>query len=94
MTVAAKEVEELAGILADCRSRDDLPRALRGAQRKIAARVKDPWMLSTGSDLRYPTTVGANQTRKGRLVNRYLGRACSQRSPTTRPSARSWESST
>ena len=74
MTVAAKEAEVLAGILADCGSPADLPRSLQGAQRAIAARVKGPWMLSTGSDLRYPTTVGASQTRMDRLVNKYLDR--------------------
>jgi hypothetical protein len=31
-------------------------------------------MLSTGSDLRYPTTVGASQTRTDKLVNKYLDR--------------------
>ncbi|WP_432947573.1 FAD-dependent oxidoreductase [Kribbella sp. CA-253562] len=77
MTVAAKEVDVLAGILADCRSSTDLFRALQGAQRAIAARAKGPWMLSTGSDLRYPTTVGASQTPIDRLVNRYLDRAMS-----------------
>jgi 2-polyprenyl-6-methoxyphenol hydroxylase-like FAD-dependent oxidoreductase len=74
MTVAAKEAEVLAGILAGCRSAADLPRALRGAQAAIAARAKGPWMLSTGSDLRYPTTVGATQTRMDKLVNNYLDR--------------------
>jgi hypothetical protein len=64
----------LAGILAGCRSSADLPRALEGAQATIASRVKGPWMLSTGSDLRYPTTVGATQTRMDKLVNRYLDR--------------------
>ncbi|MFG1812794.1 FAD-dependent oxidoreductase [Kribbella sp. NPDC049174] len=74
LTVAAKEVEVLAGILAGCRSQADLPRALRGAQRAIAARAKGPWMLATGSDLRYPTTVGASQSRMDKLVNKYLDR--------------------
>lgn len=31
-------------------------------------------MLSTGSDLRYPTTIGASQTRMDKLVNKYLDR--------------------
>ena len=74
LTVAAKEVEVLAGILAGCRSQADLPRALRGAQRAIAARAKGPWMLATGSDLRYQTTVGASQSRMDKLVNKYLDR--------------------
>lgn len=74
MTVAAKEADVLAGILAGCRSQADLPRALRGAQRAIAARAKGPWMLATGSDLRYPTTVGASQTPVDKLINKYLDR--------------------
>ncbi|MEV4261482.1 FAD-dependent monooxygenase [Kribbella sp. NPDC049584] len=74
MTVAAKEAEVLAGILAGCASPADLPRALAGAQASIAERAKGPWMLSTGSDLRYPTTVGATTTRVDRLVNKYLDR--------------------
>jgi 2-polyprenyl-6-methoxyphenol hydroxylase-like FAD-dependent oxidoreductase len=74
MTVAAKEAEVLADILTGCHSPADLPRALRGAQRAIAARVKGPWMLATGADLRYPTTVGAVQTRTDKIVNKYLDR--------------------
>jgi 2-polyprenyl-6-methoxyphenol hydroxylase-like FAD-dependent oxidoreductase len=74
MTVAAKEAEVLADILTGCHHPADLPRALRGAQRAIAARVKGPWMLATGSDLRYPTTVGATQTRTDKIVNKYLDR--------------------
>lgn len=72
MTVAAKEVEVLAGLLAGCQTQADLDRALQGAQRLIATRPKGPWMLSTGSDLRYPTTVGASQTPIDKLVNKYL----------------------
>lgn len=73
LTVAAKEAEVLAAVLAGRRTAD-LTRELAGAQRAIAARVKGPWMLSIGSDLRYPTTVGARQTRMDKLVNRYLDR--------------------
>ncbi|WP_202866318.1 FAD-dependent oxidoreductase [Kribbella turkmenica] len=80
MTVAAKEAEVLAGILADCRSTADLPRALRGAQRAIATRARGPWMLATGSDLRYPNTVGATQTRMDRVVNTYLDRVLARAS--------------
>jgi 2-polyprenyl-6-methoxyphenol hydroxylase-like FAD-dependent oxidoreductase len=74
MTVAAKEVEALNGVLSTCQSAADLPRALEQAQRRIAACAKGPWMLSTGSDLRYPTTVGAKRTVADRLVNAYLDR--------------------
>lgn len=74
MSVAAKEAEVLAGVLAGRTSSAELTHALKGAQSAIAARAKGPWTLSTGSDLRYPTTVGANQTRIDRLVNKYLDR--------------------
>jgi 2-polyprenyl-6-methoxyphenol hydroxylase-like FAD-dependent oxidoreductase len=74
MTVAAMEVEVLRTLLQGCRSQGDLPHVLRGAQKAIAAKIKGPWMLATGSDLRYPSTVGAAQTPVDRLVNRYLDR--------------------
>lgn len=74
MTVAAREVEVLRTLLQECRSAHDLPRVLGGAQKAIASRVKGPWMLATGSDLRYPATVGAVQTPVDRVVNRYLDR--------------------
>ncbi len=74
MTVAAKEVEVLRGLLQDCQSAQDLPRALDSAQKAIASRVKGPWMIATGNDLRSPSTVGAAQTPIDRLVNKYLDR--------------------
>jgi hypothetical protein len=74
LTVAAKEAEVLAEALAGCRSTADLTRGPAGAQGAIAALTKGPRMLSTGSDLRYPTTVGARQTRMDKVVTRYLDR--------------------
>lgn len=74
MTVAAREVEVLRTLVQNCHSPQDLPRVLSGAQKAIASRVKGPWMLATGSDLRYQGTVGAVQTPVDRLVNRYLDR--------------------
>ena len=74
MTVAAKEAEVLRGLMQGCRSAQDLPRVLEGAQRAIAARVKGPWMIATGNDLRDPRTVGATPTPIDRLVNKYLDR--------------------
>lgn len=74
MTVAAREAEVLRTLLHDCHSPEDLPRVLGVAQKMIAARVKGPWMLATGSDLRYPGTIGATQTPVDKLVNRYLDR--------------------
>ncbi|MDQ4110639.1 MAG: FAD-dependent monooxygenase [Actinomycetota bacterium] len=74
MTVAAKEVEALRRVLQECRSSSDLPRVTRAAQKAIASRVKGPWMIATGNDLRSPNTVGASQTPIDRLVNKYLDR--------------------
>ena len=74
MTVAAKEVAVLRDLLKDCRSTDDLDRVMKRAQKAIATKIKGPWMLSTGSDLRFPATVGAQQTRADRMVNKYLDR--------------------
>ncbi|MGH4025801.1 MAG: NAD(P)/FAD-dependent oxidoreductase [Pseudonocardiaceae bacterium] len=46
----------------------------RRFQRQVARRNADPWMLSTGEDLRYPTTTGARVTAITRLQHRYLDR--------------------
>jgi 2-polyprenyl-6-methoxyphenol hydroxylase-like FAD-dependent oxidoreductase len=46
----------------------------RGFQRRLARRNADPWTLSTGEDLRYPTTTGARATALTRQQHRYLDR--------------------
>jgi 2-polyprenyl-6-methoxyphenol hydroxylase-like FAD-dependent oxidoreductase len=41
-------------------------------QRRLARRNAEPWMLSTGEDLRFPTTTGMNVGLAMRLMHRYL----------------------
>jgi 2-polyprenyl-6-methoxyphenol hydroxylase-like FAD-dependent oxidoreductase len=41
-------------------------------QRRLALRNAEPWMLSTGEDLRFPTTTGMNVSLVMRLLHRYL----------------------
>jgi 2-polyprenyl-6-methoxyphenol hydroxylase-like FAD-dependent oxidoreductase len=43
-------------------------------QRQLARRNADPWMLSTGEDLRFPTTRGTPVTASDRAMHRYLDR--------------------
>jgi 2-polyprenyl-6-methoxyphenol hydroxylase-like FAD-dependent oxidoreductase len=43
-------------------------------QRQLARRNADPWMLSTGEDLRFPTTRGTPATTSTRAMQRYLDR--------------------
>lgn len=74
MSVAAKEAAVLRDLLSGARSANDLPRVLRRAQQKIAKPANGPWLLSTGNDLRYPSTTGGSQNPVDRLVNRYLDR--------------------
>jgi 2-polyprenyl-6-methoxyphenol hydroxylase-like FAD-dependent oxidoreductase len=41
-------------------------------QRRLALRNAEPWMLSTGEDLRFPTTTGMNVSLAMRILHRYL----------------------
>jgi hypothetical protein len=41
-------------------------------QRRLALRNAEPWILSTGEDLRFPTTTGMNVGLAMRLMHRYL----------------------
>ena len=52
----------------------DLDGLARRFQRRLAGRNADPWMLSTGEDLRFPTTTGMRVTAATRLQHRYLDR--------------------
>lgn len=70
MTVAATQAEAL-----DLALRSAAPRTVvRTAQQAIAKRAEAAWMLSTGEDLRYPTTEGARVTPATRLTHRYMDR--------------------
>lgn len=77
MSTAAIASETLDACLCEQRRRrpaGDLSGLARRFQRRLARRNADPWMLSTGEDLRYPTTTGARVTTAMRLQHRYLDR--------------------
>jgi 2-polyprenyl-6-methoxyphenol hydroxylase-like FAD-dependent oxidoreductase len=81
MTVAALA----AGTLDDCvreqRRAGDLDGLAARFQRQLARRNAGAWMLSTGEDLRFPTTTGGRPGPVLRLQHRYLdrvGAACTR----------------
>ncbi|MGH3766545.1 MAG: NAD(P)/FAD-dependent oxidoreductase [Pseudonocardiaceae bacterium] len=82
MTTAAIAAETLDACLRDQRRRHGTDRhgaghldgLARRFQRRLARRNSDPWMLSTGEDLRFPTTTGMNVSTATRLLHRYLDR--------------------
>ena len=77
MSTAAIAAETLDACL--CRQRrgrsahhfDGLARRF---QRQLARRNSDPWLLSTGEDLRFPTTTGMQVSTLMRAQHRYLDR--------------------
>jgi 2-polyprenyl-6-methoxyphenol hydroxylase-like FAD-dependent oxidoreductase len=73
MTVAARQAQRLDGLLR-ARRGNDLARFTRGAQRAMSAVADDAWLVSTGEDLRYPTTEGARVTLATRISHRYMDR--------------------
>jgi 2-polyprenyl-6-methoxyphenol hydroxylase-like FAD-dependent oxidoreductase len=77
MTTAAIAAETLDACLAEHRRRHpagDLDGVARRFQRRLARAGADPWALSTGEDLRFPSTSGTAVTRTTRLQHRYLDR--------------------
>ena len=77
MTTAAIAAETLDDCLRAQRRRRpdaDLQGMARRFQRELAQRNRDPWMLSTGEDLRYPTTTGMSAGRVLRAQHRYFDR--------------------
>jgi len=83
MSTAALAAETLDTCLREQRRRrgadgshgtDELDGLARRCQRRLARANADPWMLSTGEDLRYPTTTGMPVSATIRLVHRYLDR--------------------
>jgi 2-polyprenyl-6-methoxyphenol hydroxylase-like FAD-dependent oxidoreductase len=77
MTTAAIAAETLDDCLRAQRRRrpaGDLEGVARRFQRQLARRNRDPWMLSTGEDLRYPTTTGTTAGRVLRAQHRYFDR--------------------
>jgi 2-polyprenyl-6-methoxyphenol hydroxylase-like FAD-dependent oxidoreductase len=77
MTTAAIAAETLDGCLRNQRAQHpagNLDGLARRFQRRLARRNSDPWMLSTGEDLRFPTTTGMNVSTTTRLLHHYLDR--------------------
>jgi flavin-dependent dehydrogenase len=77
MTTAAVAAETLDRCLRDQRRHhpaDRLDGLARRFQRCLARANADPWMLSTGEDLRFPTTTGMKVSPAIRLLHRYLDR--------------------
>ncbi|MGH3866918.1 MAG: NAD(P)/FAD-dependent oxidoreductase [Pseudonocardiaceae bacterium] len=77
MSTAAVAAETLDACLREQRRRkpaEDLDGLARRFQRRLARRNADPWLLSTGQDLRFPTTTGMPVTAAMRLLNHYLDR--------------------
>jgi 2-polyprenyl-6-methoxyphenol hydroxylase-like FAD-dependent oxidoreductase len=52
----------------------DLDGFSRQFQQRLARRVADPWTISSGEDLRYPTTTGSSPGPALRAQHRYLDR--------------------
>ena len=77
ITTAAIAAETLDDCLRTQRRRrpaGDLEGLARRFQRELARRNADPWMLSTGEDLRYPTTTGMTAGRVLRAQHHYFDR--------------------
>jgi 2-polyprenyl-6-methoxyphenol hydroxylase-like FAD-dependent oxidoreductase len=77
MSTAALAAEILDACLRDQQRQHpagNLDGLARRFQRRLAHRNGDPWMLSTGEDLRYPTTTGMNVSVRTRLMHRYVDR--------------------
>jgi 2-polyprenyl-6-methoxyphenol hydroxylase-like FAD-dependent oxidoreductase len=77
MTTAAIAAETLDDCLRAQRRRrsaGDLEGVARRFQQELARRNRVPWVLSTGEDLRYPTTTGMTAGRILRAQHRYLDR--------------------
>ena len=75
MTVAALQAETLTAFLRRHLSdQADLPALACAAQRAVAKCTAGAWLVATGSDLRYPITVGAEATFATRLLQRHLDR--------------------
>ncbi len=88
ISTAAVAAETLDACLREQRRRrpvDDLDGLARRFQRRLARRNANPWALSTGEDLRFPTTTGMRVSAAMRLQHRYLDRvlAATTRDPAT-----------
>ncbi|MGH8902613.1 MAG: FAD-dependent oxidoreductase, partial [Egibacteraceae bacterium] len=71
MSVAAVTAVALDRALRVHRGREGLARRL---QHQVAKSNRDAWLVSSGEDLRYPTTTGARVNLQTRLLHRYIDR--------------------
>jgi 2-polyprenyl-6-methoxyphenol hydroxylase-like FAD-dependent oxidoreductase len=67
MTVAAESAVLLQAWLRH-------PRPAQRFQRRLQKLIETPWLLATGEDFRYPTTLGARPSPITRLLHRYFDR--------------------
>jgi 2-polyprenyl-6-methoxyphenol hydroxylase-like FAD-dependent oxidoreductase len=77
MSIAAVAAQTLDACLCAQRRRrpaGDLDGLAPRFQRQLARVDTDPWMFSTGEDLRFPTTTGAEAGPATRAMHRYLDR--------------------
>ncbi|MGY1826294.1 NAD(P)/FAD-dependent oxidoreductase [Blastococcus sp. SYSU DS0541] len=77
MSVAAVAADTLGSRLRQHRRdhrADDRAGLAAATQRALARAMAAPWMLSTGEDLRFPTTTGAHAGAAMRAQHRYLDR--------------------
>jgi 2-polyprenyl-6-methoxyphenol hydroxylase-like FAD-dependent oxidoreductase len=75
MTVAADDAMTLHRCLV--RADGNLDGLAERFQKSIAKGNNDVWLIATGEDMRYPTTVGATPDRITRITNRYMDRVLS-----------------
>lgn len=72
MTLAALEAITLNEILS--KRGGDLDGLPMEFQKRIAQVTQNAWLLSTGEDLRYPTTTGGKTTPMARMLQKYVDR--------------------
>jgi 2-polyprenyl-6-methoxyphenol hydroxylase-like FAD-dependent oxidoreductase len=75
MTVAALGAETLGALLAERRGQDQVAKVTgltHPFQRRLVKVSAPAWLLATGSDLSWPTTVGGSRSWQDTLVNRYV----------------------
>ena len=71
ITVAALEAVELGKML-EQHGRDNLAGFAAAFQTRIAATLRNAWILATGEDLRFPGTEGDRPGAAARMVQRYV----------------------
>lgn len=78
MTVGAMGAQTLDRVLREQAQRQpggSLHGLANRFQRVLAEVNKTPWLMATGEDMRYPTTVGGRPSRMSRVMQVYLGAA-------------------